>query len=443
MNKAVEDLTTFRTRYGTYKYKVLPFGLCNGPASFQRYINDILFDYLDDFCTAYVDDILIYSRDPLEHEAQVKKVLQRLREAGLQADIKKSEFSVTSTKFLGFIISTTGVTMDPEKVSVVKNWAIPTTVKGVQSFLGFCNFYRKFLKCYGRVVRPLTNLTKKGHWHQLGAQEIEAFDRAKALVLSECVLAHYSPNRETRMETDASDGVVAGVLTQLQDDGEWKPVAYFSKTLSEEEMRYEIHDKEMLGVIRGLQEWRSQLIGLQAIPFLAITDHRALEYFTTKRLLNARQARWADQLAEFHLRITYRPGAANVVADALTRKHGELKTQKEKDINARTQVLIKPEIAIAALDPNEEPNPRPQEKTAYEIVDAILKANREDEDLKLFRDQAETEQKGWRIEEGLLTRFGKLFVSEKDNLRTLLIKQAHDPKAAAHPGIMKTRKLLD
>ena len=108
-------------RYRSYKYKVLLFSLCNRPASFQRYINDVLFDYLDDFCTAYVDDILIYSEDPLEHDAQVKKVLQHLREAGLQVNIKKSEFSVQSTKFLGFIISTEGIAMNSDKVFIIKD----------------------------------------------------------------------------------------------------------------------------------------------------------------------------------------------------------------------------------------------------------------------------------------------------------------------------------
>jgi len=116
-----EDLTTFRTRYGTYKFKVVPFGLTNGPATYQRYMNDVLFDYLDDFCTAYLDDILIYSENELEHEEHVKKVLERLRQAGLQADIKKCEFSVKKTKFLGFIISTNGIEVDLEKTAVILN----------------------------------------------------------------------------------------------------------------------------------------------------------------------------------------------------------------------------------------------------------------------------------------------------------------------------------
>lgn len=121
MDPASEDLTTFRTRFGQYKYKVLPFGLSNGPSTFQRYINQALFPYLDDFCTAYVDDILIFSDDPLEHQEHVRKVLQKLREAGLQADIKKSEFRVTRTRFLGFIVTTEGIEVDPTKVNAVKD----------------------------------------------------------------------------------------------------------------------------------------------------------------------------------------------------------------------------------------------------------------------------------------------------------------------------------
>jgi hypothetical protein len=154
-----EDLTTFRTQYRTYKIKVVPFGLTNSPATYQYYINNILFSYLDNFCTAYLDDILIYSENKLEYKAQVKKVLEYLRKAGLQADIKKSKFSIKKTKYLGFIISTEGIEVDPEKIAVIQNWQSPTTVKGVQSFLGFCNFYRYFIKEYRRIARPLNRLT--------------------------------------------------------------------------------------------------------------------------------------------------------------------------------------------------------------------------------------------------------------------------------------------
>jgi hypothetical protein len=131
MDPESEELTTFRTRYGAYKCKVLWEGLTNGPATYQRYMNDILFDYLNVFCTAYLDDILIYSNDPLEHEDHIQKVLQRLRDTGFQADIKKSEFKVIYTKYLGFIISTGGIEVDPDKIAVIKDWQLPKTVKGI------------------------------------------------------------------------------------------------------------------------------------------------------------------------------------------------------------------------------------------------------------------------------------------------------------------------
>ena len=447
MKESVEDLTTFRTRYGSYKYRVLPFGLCNGPASFQRFINDVLMEYLDDFCTAYVDDILIYSGDLLEHEVHVKMVLQRLRDAGLQVDIKKSEFGVQSTKFLGFIISTTGVGMDPEKVEVVKNWQTPTSVKGIQSFIGFCNFYRPLLKNFGRVARPLTSLLKKGAWHPLDGKEIESFEEMKKLILSEAVIAHYSPYNETRSETDASDGVVAGALSQLQADGTWKPVAYYSKAMSPEEMRYEIHDKEMLAIVRGFQTWRNLLIGLQKTPFLAITDHRALEYFSTKRLLNPRQARWSDLLADYHFRITYRPGTANAVADALTRKTEEWRTQKEKDIAARTQLFLDPSMFVEPSHTFKEHSATvailDEGKAPYELVDQILSANRTHDSVQPFRALAQAgNEKGWRLEQGLVTRFEKLFVPDVDRLRTRLIEEAHSRQTTAHPGKEKTTKLI-
>ena len=160
MDPDSEEYTTFRTRYGAYKCKVLPFGLCNGPATFQRYMNDVLIDYLDDFCIAYLDDILIYSEDPLEHDGHVHKVLDRLREAGLQVDIKKSEFSVQRTKYLGYILTTNGLEIDPDKVEPLRNWIRPDTVTGVKSYLGFCGFYRQFIRNFGLIAKPLTTITR-------------------------------------------------------------------------------------------------------------------------------------------------------------------------------------------------------------------------------------------------------------------------------------------
>ena len=261
---------------------MVPFGLTNGPATFQRYINDILFDYLDDFCTAYLDDILIYSSNELEHEEHVRKVIKRLQKAGLQADIKKSEFSVKRTKYLGFIISTDGIETDPEKTSAIDQWEPPRTVKGVQSFLGFCNFYRRFIKDYGRVARPLNRLTRQNQPFIFDTRCEQAFKELKRRLVSAPLLCHFDSSLPIRLETDASDGVVAGVLSQEQSDGEWHPVAYFSQTMDGAELNYPIYDKEMLAIISSFQHWRPHLEGTpQTIEVLS--DHKARGIFQAPR----------------------------------------------------------------------------------------------------------------------------------------------------------------
>jgi hypothetical protein len=151
----------FRTRYGSFEPVVLPFGLCNGPATFQRYINTVLMDCLDDICSAYVDDVLIFSKTKKEHQQHVRLVLQKLRNAGLQVDIRKYEFEVTSTTFLGFVITEKGIRVDPAKTAIIRNWSPPSTKREVQSFLGFCNFYRRFIQVYRRVSCHLNKLTGK------------------------------------------------------------------------------------------------------------------------------------------------------------------------------------------------------------------------------------------------------------------------------------------
>jgi hypothetical protein len=161
MKEGHEKLTAFLTRFGLFESLVMPFGLTGAPATFQRFINDSLRDYLDQFCSAYLDDILIYSKTREEHEEHVRKVLQRLREAGLYAKLSKCEFFVTETKFLGLIVGRDGFKMDPEKVRTILEWETPRSATDVLRFNGFCNFYRRFIKNYSKIVTPLINLTKK------------------------------------------------------------------------------------------------------------------------------------------------------------------------------------------------------------------------------------------------------------------------------------------
>ena len=318
-----EELTAFRTRFGLYEYLVMPFGLCNGPASFQHFINDTLREYLDRFCTAYLDDILIYSDDEIEHALHVKQVLVKLREAGLQADITKCAFGVTEVPYLGLIVTTKGVKMDPAKIDTVINWPAPVNVRDVQSFLGFANFYRRFVFGFSKIASPLTNLTKKGTKFSWTSDCQQTFNTMKKAFTSDLILMHFDPDKKIVVETDASDFVSAGILSQYDEKDILRPVAYFSKNHNPAECNYEIYDKELMAIVRAFEEWRPELEG-SAQPIDVISDHKNLEYFTSTKLLSRRQARWSEFLARFDYKIVYRPGRAGGKPDALTRRSGDL-----------------------------------------------------------------------------------------------------------------------
>ena len=297
-----EHLIAFRTRFGLYEYLVMPFGLANAPSSFQNYINDALKGYLDEFCTAYIDDILIFSDSLEEHQVHVKKVLQRLLDAGLQIDIKKCEFHVQSVKFLGMIVTTSGIKMDPSKLEVIQNWQTPTNSKDVSRFIGFVNFYRRFIKGFGSIVMPMTDLMKKDKTFLWGSEQESAFKTIKRKFQDDVVLQHFNWERPARLETDASDRGTGGVLLQPDDTGNWKPVAFFSRKMSPAESNYEIYDKELLAIVQAFEEWRPELEG-SPDSVEVVTDHKALEYFMKSRLLSRRQARWSEFLSRFNFKI--------------------------------------------------------------------------------------------------------------------------------------------
>lgn len=334
-----EELTSFRTRYGQFKCKVLPFGLCNGPATYQRYMNDVLFEYLDSFCTAYLDDIIIFSESEAEHDIHVRLVIEKLMAAGLQIDIKKCEFGVKETKFLGFVLTTDGLKVDQEKIAVIKDWGYAKTKREIQSYLGFCNFYRRFIKDYSKICMPLNRLTNKGVVFDFNDECKQAWETIRTALCSAPILHHFQTDYETMIETDASDGVVSGVLSQRQKDDLWHPVAYYTKTMKKAENNYPIHDKEMLAIVRAFEQWRAELEGASR-PTLVYSDHEALEYFMTTKKLSGRQARWAELLARYHFEIKYRPGRENTLADILSRRGQEVAVSKEERDQERHQVLL-------------------------------------------------------------------------------------------------------
>ena len=462
MDPSSEEYTSFITSFGAFKYHVLPFGLTNGPASFQQYINDTLFEFLNDFCQAYLDDILIYSKTKKEHTEHVRKVLQKLREAGLQVDITKCEFSVQETTFLGLRVSTEGLKMDSNKVQAIIDWTTPSNLKEVQAFVGFCNFYRRFIKDFSKIVKPLVALTKKECpfiWSEACQQ---AFQELKDKVTVAPVLKHYDRTKPAILETDSSDYVNGGVLSQEDNDGILHPVAFYSKNLLPAECNYEIYDKELLAIIRCLEHWRPELESTD-IPIQIFTDHRSLEYFMTTKELTRRQARWAEKLADFNFKIVYRSGKSNSKADALTRMPGSTPADgldERKAYQRRPLLDAKHFDSFKGMESEGggDGHATPLDHSINALTDddlplhaRITLANKEDEDVARILDAIREDPQ--QVFEGIQLRRcmnhdntlfyqNRLWVPAPVELRTDVIRDAHDQIACGHPGRDRTVELI-
>ena len=245
--------------------------------------------------------------------------------------------------YLGLIVTTEGIKMDPAKVETVINWPTPQNVKDVQSFLGFANFYRRFILRFSMIAGPLTNLTRKDVKFLWTDKCQQAFDTMKRTFTSDVVLLHFDPDKPIIVETDASDYISAGILSQYDKNSVLRPIAYFSKKHNPAECNYEIYDKELMAIVRAFEEWRPELEG-SAHPINVITDHKNLEYFTSSKQLSRRQARWSEFLSRFDYKIIYRPGKAGGKPDALTRRSGDLPKEGDETDERRQfqhQTVIK------------------------------------------------------------------------------------------------------
>ncbi|MGL4357092.1 MAG: reverse transcriptase/ribonuclease H family protein, partial [Cetobacterium sp.] len=301
IRKGDEWKTAFITPSGHYEYQVMPYGLSNSPSVFQNYMNEIFREYLNKFVIVYIDDILIYSHHQEEHITHVKLVLQKLREHQLYLKLEKCEFHTPSVQFLGYIIDPDGVKMDQGKVEAITHWTQPKTIKELQRFLGFANFYRRFINNYSMLSSPLTSLLrnrpKSLSWNHTATN---AFHQLKLAFKSAPILVHPDPNRQFIVEVDASSTGVGAVLSQRQGNpSRLHPCAFYSKKLSPAEQNYDIGNRELLAIKLALEEWRHWLEGAK-IPFEVITDHRNLEYLRDAKRLNHRQARWALFFTRFN-----------------------------------------------------------------------------------------------------------------------------------------------
>ena len=304
----------------------MPFGLTNAPATFQHYISTTLSDLLDVCCVVYLDDILIYSKDRESHTKDLCKVLERLRPAGLYAKPSKCQFYQSEIEFLRYIISPEGISMDLRRIESVMDWPEPTTLREVQVFLGFCNFYRRFITNYAKTAKALTDLTKGAINGKKSGKlndefrdvERQAFRRLKEKFSEAPLLRHYDPRKPTKIETDASGFAVAAVISQQHEDKRWYPIAFWSRKLADAETRWGTPDQEMLAIVEAFKHWRQYVEGHES-QVEVLTDHQNLQSFMKQPKLNGRQARWLIFLAPYDFVINYRTGKTNP-ADAPSRR---------------------------------------------------------------------------------------------------------------------------
>ena len=317
---------------GSFEPTIMFFGMTNSPATFQAMINEILRDLINEGkVAAFIDDVLVGTETEEGHDEIVEKILRRLEGNNLYIKLEKCVWKARKIGFLGVVIGPDGIEMEKEKVEGVLSWPQPKNVKNVIKFLGLTNYYRRFIKDFARVARPMNMLTRKDEKWTWGDNQQKTFKELNQIFTTKSVLAALDLDKEFRVEVDASNYATGGVLSMKCSDEKWRPVAFISKFLSDTEQNYEIHDKEMLVVVRCLEVWRHFLEGA-VIKFEIWTNHKNLEYFIKVQKLNRRQARWALYLSRFNFMLKHVLGSKMGKADSLSRRPDwEVRVDKDNE----------------------------------------------------------------------------------------------------------------
>ena len=356
----------------------------------------------------------------------------------------KCEFHQTETEYLGFIVSQQGIKVDPVKTKAIRTWAKPTKKKETQSFLRFCNFYRRFIEGCNKIAKPLYRLTEKDKKWEFGALQQKAFEDLIYKLTHAPILLHYNPKKPVVIQTDASKYVTAGIISQPGDDNMLRPIAFRSKSMSKSECKYDVHDKELIAIILALEDWRRYVKGRRRRTKILI-DHKNLVPFMTKKKLNERQVRWKQLLSQFDFKIEYRPGKEGGKPDALTSGPGYLPTQEDERNTQMEQVLLPQhyfeDTKIETMELSSWQNKNEDEiKQTYrkdtqieKIKNALERGEKEMTEVALGLCQ-------WKDEH--LWYEGKIWIPEDESLRTTLISQCHDNALAGHGGTAKTTELV-
>ncbi|GFT93743.1 hypothetical protein TNCV_1693761 [Trichonephila clavipes] len=405
------EKTAFITPEGLYEFKVMPFGLCNAPATFERMMDNLLRHFKWTMCLCYLDDIIVFSETFEDHLIRLRLVLKCLQEAGLKLNSKKCLFAAQEVKILGHLVSSNGVRPDPDKIKAVRNFPTPKNIHDIRSFLGLCSYFRRFIKGFCYLAEPLQSLLKSGvefHW---GPEEVEAFHSLKKALTSDPVLGMYDERASTEIHTDASGYGIGAVLVQIQNNVE-KVIAYASRTLTKAEKNYSTTERECLAIVWATNKFRPYIFGKH---FSVVTDNHSLCWLMNLKDPSGRLARWALRLQELDFDVKYKTGKKHSDADALSR------------------------------NPVEEETETPDKFLAVTTSMNLAMEQKKDQDLaklKLLSNSSKNEE--FRFIDGILCRKnfdpdGKLWLPViPKHLRADILRHFHDAPTAGHLGFAKT-----
>jgi len=381
-----EYKAAFKTSKGLFEPTIMFFGLTNSPATFQTMMDDIFQEEVaQGWLCIYMDDMIIATEDDeVLHELCVNHILDKLEKFNLFLKPEKCKFHQREVKYLGVLIGNGAIKMDPVKVQGISEWPTPLTVKDVWSFLGFCNFYRAFIKNFSDIARPLNDLTRKNKQFIWTTDCDEAFLRLKEVCSNYPVLCTPDWSKQFVMETDVSGYALGVVIAQEFEDG-IHPIAFHSRSLLPAEKNYDAHDKELATVIFGFKCGRPLFLG--ATHAIRIrTDHKNLQYFRDPRKITGHQARWIEFLQDFDYTLEHIPGSTNTVADLLSRRK-----DLNKGVDSNEPCILLPDHLFAPTNP---------------------------------------------------TKIHKIFLKDDLDLQRDILQTLHDSPAAGHPGISNTWELV-
>ena len=324
-----QEKTTFTCPYGTFAFRRMPFGLCNAPATFQRCMMSIFSDLVEEVMEIFMDDFTVYGSSFDQCLQNLETVLQRCQDKQLALNWEKFHFMVTEGIVLGHKISATGLEVDQSKVSIIKTLAPPTTVKGVRSFLGHAGFYRRFIKDFSKIARPLCRLLEKDSRFNFDDSCRVAFEEIKSKLVQAPVMAAPDWDQGFEIMCDASDFTMGAALGQ-RNEKIFRIIYYARRTFNEAQENYSTTEKEMLAIVFACEKFRQYILGSHVVVH---TDHAAIKYLMSKKEAKPRLIRWVLLLQEFDLEIKDKKGCDNVIADHLSR--AERSTGEEEEVELK------------------------------------------------------------------------------------------------------------